>query len=78
MGSMTIEQTVDITGDRYLHVALPLEWPEGRARVKLTVTPEPAQAADDADTLAKAVEMMAIEYAADPELTAFCALDGVY
>ena len=72
---MTIEQTVDIPADHYLHLALPVELPVGRARVKLTVTPELALT-KAADTLEKAVEMMAAEYAADPELTAFCALDG--
>ena len=72
---MTIAQTVDITEDHYLHLALPLELPVGRARVELTVTPEPA-AVRVADKLEKMVEMMAVEYAADSELTAFCSLDG--
>ena len=73
--TMTIEQTVDITGDHYLHLALPLELPVGRARVELTITPEPALA-KAADELEKIVAMMAAEYAADSELTTFCALDG--
>jgi hypothetical protein len=72
---MTIEQTVDIPADRCLHLALPLELPVGRARVELTITPEPARA-KAADEWEKAAAMMAAEYAADPELTAFCALDG--
>jgi hypothetical protein len=37
---MTIEQTVDIPADHYVRLALPLELPVGRARVKLTVISE--------------------------------------
>jgi hypothetical protein len=79
--TMTIAQTVDIPTDHYLHLALPLELPVGRARVELTITPEPApvQAADVAgvaSALEKAAALMAAEYAAGNELTAFCALDG--
>ena len=40
---MTIEQTIDITEDHYLHLALPFELPVGRAKVELTVTPEPVR-----------------------------------
>jgi hypothetical protein len=40
---MVIEQTVDITEDHYLHLALPLELPVGRAKVEVIVTPEPAR-----------------------------------
>jgi hypothetical protein len=41
---LIIEQTVDITEDHYLHLALPLELPVGRAKVEVIVTPEPARA----------------------------------
>ena len=49
MGSMTIEQTVTITDDHWLHFELPLDLPLGRARVELTVTPEHAHAVKAAD-----------------------------
>ena len=51
-------------------IEVPAEIPAGaRARVWF----EPAFAAEN---VRQAVEMMAAEYARDPELTAFCALDG--
>ena len=46
---MTIEQTVEIPEDHWLHFELPLGVPAGRARVELTVTPEPAPPAKTAD-----------------------------
>ncbi|MDR2490050.1 MAG: hypothetical protein LBD20_01450 [Spirochaetaceae bacterium] len=75
---MVIEQTVDIPASRRLTIDVPHEVPAGR--VVLTFTPADGGAvearAKAADDLEKAAAMMAAEYAADPELTAFCALDG--
>jgi hypothetical protein len=64
---MTIEQTVDISADHYLHLALPLELPVGRARVKLTVISETETAPADSVKLSKrfagALRLSGTEYA---------------
>jgi hypothetical protein len=75
---MAIEQIVDVPASHRLTIDVPREVPAGR--VVLTFTPvdsgEAEARAKTADALEKAAAMMAVEYAADPELTAFCALDG--
>ena len=43
---MTIEQTVTITEDHWLHFELPVALPLGSARVELTVTPERTHAVE--------------------------------
>jgi hypothetical protein len=67
--TMTIEQTIDIPADHYLHLALPLELPVGRARVELTITPESAAAAAAApvklsERFAGALRLSGTQYAA--------------
>jgi len=39
---MTIEQTIEIPAAHRIFLDLPLEFPVGRAKMELTITPEPA------------------------------------
>ena len=68
MMTTTIRKTVDIPADRRLYLELPQDTPTGSAEITLTIS--------GAASERQAVEMMAAEYERDPELTAFCALDG--
>ena len=47
---MTIEQTIDIMPNHRLVFDLPFEIPVGRAKVKLTVTPEEKHIASNTDS----------------------------
>ena len=38
---MTIEQTIEVPASRRIFLDLPLDLPEGKAKLKLTITPEP-------------------------------------
>ena len=68
MMTTTIRKTVDIPADRRLYLELPQDTSTGSAEITLTIS--------GAASEQQAVKMMAAEYAADPELTAFCTLDG--
>jgi hypothetical protein len=69
---MMYAQTVKIPADRRIVIDVPKEIPAGsQARVSFVV-----EDAGSPGKLRQAVDMMTSEYAADPELSAFCAMDG--
>ena len=39
---MTIEQTIEVPASRRIFLDLPPDLPEGKAKLELTITPEPA------------------------------------
>jgi len=49
---MTITQTVDIPADRRIFLDLPQELPIGRAKVKLSITPENLMCEENVPSLA--------------------------
>ena len=76
---MVYAKTVEIPASRRVIVDIPQELPTGvQAHVSFFINSAPPFSEDvwAAEKLKEPVEMMAYEYAASPELTAFCALDG--
>jgi hypothetical protein len=72
---MTIQQIIDIPDSHRLTIDVPREIPAGRA--VLTFTPEEQSARRQKDRELEAAAALAAEdYRSDPELTAFCVLDG--
>jgi hypothetical protein len=78
---MIIQQTIDIParnapgGERWLTIEVPREIPAGPAILTFTPADQSAQQRRNRE-LEAAAAIAAEDYRNDPELTAFCALDG--
>jgi len=76
---MTLQQTVNVTKDRLVHLPVPDGVPVGMTEITITFTPYKTRQNTSAKrtiSLEKAAEMAVEDYRNDKELTAFCALDG--